>query len=236
MRASVRKLPWKPLLALPLAWGCLLAQSEETGTSRQTQGPRVEDAAISGSTGASEEGIAASESTGRTQLNLLGEVDSESGEGRRNENVELTLIDNNVLKEIIVRMGATATLIQDFQAEKRYFGAEFGNDPSEPIHVQSSAAPAFHGTLYWSHNNSVFNARSFFQVGDVKPAHSNDYGFDISIPVWKGGSLALNGSRGKLLGQVNGNVLVPAADDGPRRFAHCPGHSGRLSRGAAQPD
>ena len=34
----------------------------------------------------------------RTALNLLGQVDTASGEGRRNENVQLTLIDNNVLK------------------------------------------------------------------------------------------------------------------------------------------
>ncbi len=34
----------------------------------------------------------------RTRLNLLGEVDSRSGESQRNENVRLTLIDNNVLK------------------------------------------------------------------------------------------------------------------------------------------
>jgi len=213
MRLSVRKLPWKSLLALPLAVGWLAAQAEEPEEGRQPDIRSVEDAAISGSTGVSEEGIAATESSDRTQLNLLGEVDSEGGEGRRNENVELTLIDNNVLKEIIVRMGATATLIQDFQAEKRYFGAEFGNEPSELIHIQSPVASAFHGTLFWSHNNSVFNARSFFQVGDVKPAHSNDYGFDVSIPIWRGGSLALNGSRGRLLGQVNGNVLVPAVDE-----------------------
>ena len=45
----------------------------------------------------------------RTQLNLLGQVDSASGESRRNENVRLTLIDNNVLRELNTRMGTTAT-------------------------------------------------------------------------------------------------------------------------------
>ena len=45
------------------------------------------------------------DSADRTRLNLLGEVDSENGEGRRNENVQLTLIDNNVLKELNTRLG-----------------------------------------------------------------------------------------------------------------------------------
>ena len=110
-------------------------------------------------------------------------------------------------------MGATATLVEEFLPERRYFGAEFGNSPGEPIHIPSSTVSDFHGTLFWDHNNSVFNARSFFQVGDVRPARSNDYGFDVSLPVWKGGSLSLNGSQGKLRGQVNGNVLVPAEDE-----------------------
>ena len=68
----------------------------------------------------------------RTALNLLGEVDSSSGESRRNENVDITLIDNNVLKELNRRMGTTATVVRTFSAEKGYFGSEFGAAPSAP--------------------------------------------------------------------------------------------------------
>ena len=62
----------------------------------------------------------------RTELNLLGEVDSSSGESRRNENVRITLIDNNVLKELNKRMGTTATIFEEFLVDRDYFGKEFG--------------------------------------------------------------------------------------------------------------
>lgn len=149
----------------------------------------------------------------RTELNLLGQVDSASGEGRRNENVSLTLIDNNVLKELNQRMGATATIVDEFDAEREYFGAEFGGSPSSPLHVNNTSSSSIHGTVSWTHNNSIFSARSFFQVGGVQPSRSNDYGGTLTTPLWTGGFLTLNGGQRKLRGQVNGNVLVPAADE-----------------------
>ena len=120
----------------------------------------------------------------RTRLNLLGELDSSSGESRRNENVEITLIDNNVLKELNIRMGPTATIVSEFDADKGYFGKEFGGQPSRQVHLAPSRASRLHGNLYESHNNSLFSARSFFQVGDVKPARMNDYGFQLGTPLW----------------------------------------------------
>ncbi len=149
----------------------------------------------------------------RTTLNLLGQVDTASGEGRRNENVSLTLIDNNVLKELNVRMGTTATIVREFQAERRYFGKEFGGAPSGPLHVRSSSSRGIHGNASWTHGNSIFSARSFFQVGGVQPARSNDYGGTFTTPLWEGGNLTLTGGQRKLRGQVNGNILVPAANE-----------------------
>src|SRR6476661_5051558 len=114
----------------------------------------------------------------RTELNLLGKVDTASGESRRNENVQFNLIDNNALKELNIRMGTTATIVSEFGPDRTYFGAEFGNAPSTPLHVAALKFSGFHGALYETHNNSVFSARSFFQVGAVRPAHQNDYGLD----------------------------------------------------------
>ncbi len=149
----------------------------------------------------------------RTSLNLLGEVDSESGEARRNENVRLTLIDNNVLKELNTRMGTTATIAEEFDVQKGYFGKEFGGNPSPSLHVPTVRAARIKGELFWSHNNSAFTARSFFQVGDVQPARTNDYGFKVATPFGKKTRLSVEGSQRRLRGQVNGNVLAPAADE-----------------------
>lgn len=119
----------------------------------------------------------------RTELNLLGQVDASSGESRRNENVSLTLIDNNVLKELNLRMGTTATLVREFEVERKYFGKEYGGSPSGPLHVSGSSTGGVHGELNWTHGNSLFNARSFFQVGKVQPSRSNDYGVTLTAPL-----------------------------------------------------
>ncbi len=149
----------------------------------------------------------------RTRLNLLGEVDSESGEARRNENVRLTLIDNNVLKELNQRIGTTATIIEEFKVDQGYFGKEFGGSPSRQIHLPRLRADGIHGEAFWSHQNSAFAARSFFQVGVVQPARTNDYGVTLTTKLAAATALTVDLSQRKLRGQVNGNILVPAADE-----------------------
>lgn len=65
---------------------------------------------------------------------------------------------------------------------------------------------------YFSIIRTVFSARSFFQVGSVKPAHDHRYGFTTGFVPWKHGYVSLQGGQDKLRGFVNGNVLVPTAD------------------------
>src|SRR5262245_482541 len=103
----------------------------------------------------------------RTELNLLGKVDTEKGESRRNENVQFNLIDNNTRKELNSRVGTSATIVQEFLPERNYYGVEFGSSPTTPLHVAASKASGLHGLLFETHNNSVLSARTFFQVGGV---------------------------------------------------------------------
>src|SRR5437899_9298443 len=94
----------------------------------------------------------------RTELNLLGKVDTEKGESRRNENVQFNLIDNNTRKELNSRVGTSATIVQEFLPDRNYFGVEFGGAPAPPLHVAASKGSGMHGTLFETHNNSVFSA------------------------------------------------------------------------------
>lgn len=149
----------------------------------------------------------------RAELNLLGEVDAESGESRRNENVQLTLVDNNVQKELNIRMGTEATIVREFEAGRGYFGSEFGNPPRRPIHLAPLARRELHGSFYESHGNSVFSARSFFQVGAVQPARKNDYGAQVSVPLLAGSALDIELSQRRARGNVNGNVLIPLPEE-----------------------
>ena len=65
----------------------------------------------------------------RTTLNLLGQANTQRGESRRNENVQITLIDNNATRELNNRVGTSATIVQEFLPDRSYFTAELGNNP-----------------------------------------------------------------------------------------------------------
>jgi hypothetical protein len=145
----------------------------------------------------------------RIELNLLGKTNAAAGESRRNENIQFNLVDNNALKELNIRLGATATIIDVFRPERSYFSSEFGNAPGALLYVPPSSRGAIHGSIFASHRNSIFSARSFFQVGGVKPAHDNDYGFTVSAPLWRGADISLEGGQARMRGSVNGNALVP---------------------------
>src|SRR5437867_6941338 len=149
----------------------------------------------------------------RTELNLLGKVDTEKGESRRNENVQFNLIDNNTRKELNSRVGTSATIVPEFLPERNYYGVEFGSSPTTPLHVAAIKTSGLHGTLFETHNNSIFSARTFFQAGDVQPAHQNEYGFGLAAPLWKGAYLSLDGTQHKIRGSVNGNILVPRLNE-----------------------
>jgi hypothetical protein len=151
----------------------------------------------------------------RTQLNLARQTNTATGESQRNENVRINPIDTNTERELSRRIGATATIIKEFQADRNYFASEYGRNPDAPMHLPAAGAASrrVHGALWENHENSVTSARSFFQVGGVLPARDNDYGFRLTSPLWRNIQLSLDGSQQKSRGMVNGNVLVPRADE-----------------------
>ena len=150
----------------------------------------------------------------RTELNLLGKTDAQSGESRRNENVQFNQIDNNAQKELALRLGTSATLTPVFEATRSYYGGEFGTTPTNVPHLPRRSGPrGFHGTLFATHGNSVFSARSFFQAGSVKPARDNNYGLSFLTPLGRFGEFTIDASQQKLRGFVNGNILVPRPEE-----------------------
>jgi hypothetical protein len=149
----------------------------------------------------------------RIEMNLLGAADTEGGESRRNENIQFNLVDNNALKELNLRVGVSATIVQEFKPDRGYFGAEYGNAPAPPLHVPARSVAGFHGLLRWAHLNSVTTARTFFQAGDVQAARENDYGFQAGANLGKRWRFSADGGQLKIRGSVNGNVLVPKADE-----------------------
>jgi hypothetical protein len=129
---------------------------------------------------------------------------------QRNENVAIYQIDTNAVKEAGIRLGDTVTLITEPLVKQNYFATEHGRPPGEGVAVRPAAIPAgWHGEGYLWHQNSIFNARTFFQVGDVLPSRRNQYGGRVTGTPGKNWWLTAAAAQRKIRGMVNGNVLVP---------------------------
>ncbi len=133
---------------------------------------------------------------------------------RRNQNIQVNLIDNQALTEALGRQGATVLPITEFSATRGNYAAELGGVGRDPQVAGPDQRNTYHGELYDSLQNSVFNARTFFQVGEVRPTRRNQYGFSIGGPIVRDRlSFVLTGEETRESGFVNGNVLVPLPDE-----------------------
>ena len=133
---------------------------------------------------------------------------------QRNENVAVQQIDTNAAKESNIRVGTRATVSQFNSVDAVYYASEHGQAPSEALALNAVTPRAgWHGEAFWNHQNSIFNARSFFQVGPVLPSRRNSYGFRGTAEAGRLGFVTFSGSQRKIRGMVNGNVLVPLASE-----------------------
>ncbi|MBI5281560.1 MAG: hypothetical protein HY858_07765 [Candidatus Solibacter usitatus] len=129
---------------------------------------------------------------------------------QRNENVAIWLIDTNAIKEANIRVGTNPSAVREATADAQYFATEHGRPPAETLMLRpASPLTSWHGEAFWRLQNSVFNSRTFFQVGAVKPSHRNLYGGRLTGLIPKLGALTATFSQNDIRGMVNGNVLVP---------------------------
>jgi hypothetical protein len=132
----------------------------------------------------------------------------------RNENVQANRIDFDSLKLNNVRLGTNITILPLAPVEASYFASEHGRPAGElGVLRPASAVSGWHGEVFENLRNSVFNARAFFQVGPVMPSRQNQYGGRFSGPAGRLGELTGSFQQMKSRGMVNGNVLVPLADE-----------------------
>jgi hypothetical protein len=128
----------------------------------------------------------------------------------RNENVVVYLIDTNAAKESAIRNGSQVALVTEAAVESNHFAADQGRAATGSFTFNPPARPAgWHGELYHRHQNSVMNARTFFQVGSVQPGRQNAYGGRLTGGLGDAGFLTVSAGQRKVRGMVNGNVLVP---------------------------
>ena len=133
---------------------------------------------------------------------------------QRNENVVVHRIDNDAIREANVRLGGRVTIVSESRVETGSFAVEHGQPAGEAVVLSAPAAVTnWHGEVFERHQNSVFNARTFFQAGPVRPSHLNSYGARLTGKLATLGFLTATASNNKIRGMVNGNVLVPLASE-----------------------
>ena len=81
---------------------------------------------------------------------------------------------------------ATVEALQEVKVQNNSFSAEYGNNGGTVIdEVMKSGTNSLHGSAYEFNQNSVFDARDYFNSGP-RPGHSqNQFGFSIGGPVKK---------------------------------------------------
>ncbi|CAN5773263.1 hypothetical protein BH18ACI4_BH18ACI4_00370 [soil metagenome] len=76
--------------------------------------------------------------------------------------------------------------IQEFQILTNNYSAEYGGAGGGIINlVSKSGTNSFHGTLFEFHRNSVFDARNFFDPGEIPSFKRNQFGGSVGGPIRK---------------------------------------------------
>lgn len=136
--------------------------------------------------------------------------EEEGDEG--NPNIFVYRMDLNVLrKRLTIVRGADTRSIPEFRPERNYFGSEFGAPLRDFTPLSSrSIASLWHSSVSGYFENSILNARSYFNVGPLRPSRSNQFEVSSGGPL-ASEKLSLLTRFGRLYrsGEVNGNVQVP---------------------------
>ncbi|MBI4459659.1 MAG: TonB-dependent receptor [Acidobacteria bacterium] len=122
---------------------------------------------------------------------------------------------NSLRRQLMIEHGPDPQPIHEFLPEQNTFGAELGSPLREFQPLRSRAAPSqWRSSISDGFQNNALNARSFFTVGDLPAARTNQY--DVSA----GGPLpderaAVFAHFGRLWdsGALNGNVQAPKAGE-----------------------
>ncbi|MBI2816960.1 MAG: TonB-dependent receptor [Acidobacteria bacterium] len=134
----------------------------------------------------------------------------------QNPNIFVYQIDTNSLRNRLqIVRGADTQYIPAHLAEQNYYGAEYGAPMQQfelirPRTLLNSWRGSANGFL----QNSVLNARNFFNVGPLLPSRSSGYGLAAGGPVIsRKVSLLLQFNQNFTSGMVNGNIQAPLADE-----------------------
>lgn len=109
-----------------------------------------------------------------------------NGTGTRGATFQINGVNNDDSSENQNRQGASLSTIKEFQVITNNFTAEFGRGYGAVVLVQTiSGTNKLHGDVYWYHNDSALNAKSYFSHGKKPVNRRNQFGFTSGFPVYK---------------------------------------------------
>ncbi|MGH9786085.1 MAG: TonB-dependent receptor domain-containing protein, partial [Terriglobia bacterium] len=133
-----------------------------------------------------------------------------------NPNIFLYRMDLNALRRrLTIVRGTDPQYIGEFLPERNYFGAEYGAPLNEfTLLNRRSLASRWSYSVAKSLEHSALNARPFFNVGPLRPGRVNQYELSAGGPL-TADRFSLTARYAQLhdSSNVNGNVLVPKADE-----------------------
>jgi hypothetical protein len=107
-----------------------------------------------------------------------------NGTGTRGATFQINGVNNDDSSENQNRQGASLSTIKEFQVITNNFTAEFGRGYGAVVLVQTiNGTNNLHGDVYWYHNDSALNAKSFFSPGKKPVARRNQFGFTSGFPI-----------------------------------------------------
>ncbi|MDQ3258290.1 MAG: TonB-dependent receptor, partial [Acidobacteriota bacterium] len=109
-----------------------------------------------------------------------------NGTGTRGATFQINGVNNDDSSENQNRQGASLSTIKEFQVITNNFTAEFGRGYGAVVLVQTkSGTNDLSGDVYWYHNDSALNAKSYFAHGPKAVNRTNQYGFTAGFPFIK---------------------------------------------------
>lgn len=109
-----------------------------------------------------------------------------NGTGTRGATFQINGVNNDDSSENQNRQGASLSTIKEFQVITNNFTAEFGRGYGAVVLVQTiNGTNQLRGDVYWYHNDSALNAKSFFSPGKKPVARRNQFGFTSGFPIFK---------------------------------------------------
>lgn len=138
-----------------------------------------------------------------------------NGTGARGATFQINGVNNDDSSENQNRQGVSLATIKEFQVITNNFTAEFGRGYGAVVLVQTlSGTNDLKGSVYWFHNDSALNAKSYFAHVPKPVNRRNQFGFTTGFPILKNklfGFLSLDHTENT--GALNYFADIPTAEE-----------------------